>query len=59
MQISIEIKNHYGNELYYPACAKAQAFARIANSKTLTRDTLKAIQALNYKIEIVQPEVTF
>ena len=53
-QITIEIKNIYGKETIYPVCEKAKAFARIAGTKTLTRDTLKEISELGYYIELKQ-----
>ena len=50
MQITIKVKNNYGAVTAYPVCPKAQAFARIAGTKTLTVDTLKVIRELGYEI---------
>jgi hypothetical protein len=54
MKITIRIDKNYGIETAYPACDRAQLFARIAGTKTLTRNTLRDIDALGYQIEIEQ-----
>lgn len=59
MKIEIEVKSVFGNELYYPVCSHAEAFARIANSKTLTAQTLNQISQLGYEVVIAQPNITF
>ena len=48
--ITITIKSNYGAVTAYPACPKAQAFARIAGTKTLTVDALKEIRELGFEI---------
>ena len=55
MQIQVEVKNVYGNQVVYPICSAAIWFARIAGTKTLTLDTLNCIKALGYAIELTQP----
>ena len=55
MSITIQTRNVYGNEAHYPICDKAQSFAQIAGTKTLTVQTLKLIQMLGY--DIVQKPV--
>jgi hypothetical protein len=54
MKITIRIDKNYGIETAYPACDRAQLFARIAGTKTLTRNTLRDIAALGIEIEIEQ-----
>lgn len=54
MKITIRIDKNYGIETAYPVCDRAQLFARIAGTKTLTRNTLRDIDALGYEIEIQQ-----
>lgn len=54
MKITIRIDKNYGIETAYPVCESAQLFARIAGTKTLTRNTLRDIDALGYEIEIQQ-----
>jgi len=56
MSITIQTKSVYGIEAHYPVCDKAQSFAQIAGTKTLTVKTLKLIQMLGY--DIVQKPIT-
>lgn len=56
MKITIRCEKNYGVEVFYPACKQSELFARIANTKTLTRHTLRDIDLLGYEIEIEQPE---
>lgn len=51
MKIAIQIRSVYGNTTAYPMCDKAKAFARIAGTKTLTREALRQIDALGYEFE--------
>lgn len=57
--IKIEQRDNYGNRVFYPVCDNAKAFATIAKSKTLTRDTLQAVKALGYDIQVALPEMEF
>ena len=59
MKITIEVKTVYGNQTIYPFCDNAKLFARLANTKTLTKDSLDTIKKLGYAIEIKQPELNF
>jgi hypothetical protein len=54
MKITIRCEKNYGVEVFYPACKQSELFARIAGTKTLTRHTLRDIDALGYEIEIQQ-----
>ena len=57
MKIQIEMKEVYGETKVYPVCPKAKLFAKIANTKTLTRETLENIERLGYQLElVVQPK---
>ena len=49
----ITIKNIYGVEKYYPSCKITETFARIAGTKTLSKEVLKEITSLNYKVEVL------
>jgi hypothetical protein len=55
MKIYISVKNVYGIPRFYPACQKAEIFAAITNSKTLSPNLLSQIEALGYEIVSVAP----
>lgn len=50
--IKVKIKNIYGKDTVYPVCKDSFLFARLADTKTLTRSTLENIKALGYAIEV-------
>ena len=50
-EIRVEVRNVYGTVKYYPICEKAQLFADIAGTKTLTLQAIKKIEALGYSIK--------
>ncbi len=54
MEIKIEIRNNYGQDVAYPACSKAESFARIAGTKTLTAEVIAHIKAIGYQITVQQ-----
>lgn len=54
--ITIEVKNIYGNEMIYPVCEQASLLARLAGTKTITRDALKLIKQLGYEIKLKSQE---
>jgi hypothetical protein len=56
--IEVEVKDVYGVLKYYPLCDKAQLFADIAGTKTLTLQAIKKIEALGYSIKATR-NVTF
>ena len=53
--ITVEIKQVYGNEKIYPHCNTAKTFADIAGTKTLTREVIAHVKSLGYTVEIHQP----
>ncbi len=55
MTITVRIKNVYGNETIYPVCEKAEIFARLAGTKTLSRCAIERIKALGYSV-LVAPQ---
>lgn len=57
-QITVKMKQVYGNTTYYPACPDSLLFARIAGTKTLTPAALSAIKALGYLIVLQQEALT-
>jgi len=48
--IEVEVKDVYGVTKYYPICEKAQLFADIAGTKTLTVQVIKKIEAMGYSV---------
>ena len=50
MEITIRIKNVYGEEKIYPVCAKAEIFAAMLGQKTFTNDNLRHIRNLGYTV---------
>jgi len=54
MFITVKMDKNYGIKTVYPFCEQAKLFARIAGTKTLTRNTLRDVQLLGYKIVIAQ-----
>jgi hypothetical protein len=53
MKIQVEMKDVYGEAKVYPVCEKAKLFAAIANTKTLTTETLKNVERLGYQVELI------
>ena len=56
--IKVEVKNLYGKQLVYPVCAVGEAFSQLTNTKTFSKEHLKTIKALGFKIEVAQPQIT-
>lgn len=55
----VNLKVLYGKRTYYPVCANAMNIAHIANTKTLTEDTLKRCTALGFKVVVNYEVPTF
>ena len=55
MNITVKIKNNFGNEAIYPACEHSRLFAEIAGTKTLTRETIEKIKSLGYLVGVAAP----
>jgi hypothetical protein len=58
MTIQVQVKNVYGNEMIYPICEQAKLFAKLANTKTLTRQSIELIKALGYAVHNIQDVVS-
>lgn len=58
MNITVEIKNVFGNELIYPVCEKGALLAKLNGCKTLTRDAIEIIKKLGYTVNVQQNAVT-
>ena len=58
MTITIEVKFNYGVCAFYPSCDISRAFAKIAGTKTLTKDALNVIKTMGYTITQTQKEIS-
>lgn len=52
MNITVTIKNVYGEDKVYPACENSRRFAEIAGTKTLTQHTIRQIKAMGIAVGI-------
>lgn len=57
MNITVEIRNVYGQDKIYPVCDKAQMFAQIAGTTTLLPRHIERIQVLGFKVLVKQKEM--
>ena len=53
-EVTIEVKDVYGKQMFYPVCDKAKVFADLAGTKSLTEGAIKQIMKLGYKINTTQ-----
>ncbi len=58
LNIKVRITDVYGVATLYPVCEKAQMFADIAKTKTLTRPTVSLVKRLGYEIEVVTEKLS-
>jgi hypothetical protein len=54
MELVVEKKSVYGNQLVYPICSKAKLFASISGNKTLLPEVIESIKKLGYKLTTKQ-----
>jgi hypothetical protein len=58
MNIEIEIKNHYGNQLHYVKDKKlAEILSRLTSRKTLTLDDIDNLKKLGFTFSVFQPTI--
>tara|TARA_S200002703_G_C3659948_1_gene202687 strand:+ start:107 stop:283 length:177 start_codon:yes stop_codon:yes gene_type:complete len=58
MNIQIEIKNVYGNELIYiTASETAKTIQKLTGRKTLTRRDIQAFKELGFTFSVYTPEI--
>ena len=57
MNITLEVKTHYGTQYIYPICDTAEKLAALTGKKTFSINDIKKIRALNYVIDFKQPEI--
>lgn len=56
MLIKVKIRNVYGIEKVYPACATAELFCKLVMQKTLTWREIELIKQLGYNISVVSEQ---
>lgn len=57
LEITVLVKDIYGQRKFYPKCDKSKVFASIAGTTTLTEATLRKIMELGYEVKVVQEPV--
>jgi hypothetical protein len=53
-EITIQIKDVYGQEKYYPMCEDSKVFARMVGTSQLTPNTIQLIKKLGYEVKVQQ-----
>jgi hypothetical protein len=54
--IHVRVMDVYGRQVVYPVCDKAQVFAAIAGTTSLTETTLRCIRKLGFDIHVIPNE---
>ena len=57
MQLIVEKKSVYGNQLIYPICNKAKLFASISGNKTLLPEVIEDIKKLGYSLTTKEEQI--
>jgi hypothetical protein len=57
LEITVLVKDIYGQRKFYPKCDKSKVFASIAGTTTLTEATLRKIMELGYEVKVVQEPI--
>jgi hypothetical protein len=57
MELIVEKKSVYGNQLIYPVCNKAKLFASISGNKTLLPEVIEDIKKLGYKLTTKEEQI--
>ena len=55
--LTVEIKNHFGNERIYPVSDEAKLLARLVGSKTFTRESIALAKELGFSFQVKQEEI--
>jgi len=56
MNITVSIKNVYGNEMIYPVCDRSKLFVDLIGKKTFSKRDIELIKKLGYTISVNQPK---
>jgi hypothetical protein len=57
MELIVRVVVNWGEKIVYPVCEKAQYFAEIAGTKTLTENTRTCIVKLGYTFKVEEEKV--
>tara|TARA_R100001443_G_C3254159_1_gene154026 strand:- start:76 stop:249 length:174 start_codon:yes stop_codon:yes gene_type:complete len=57
MEIEVQVKTVYGNDLIYPMCSKAKSFTTLTKTKTLSREDIAVIKALGYAVKTAAQQI--
>lgn len=57
MELLIEMRNVYGNELIYPANDTARALVTLTGRKTFSRSDIQTLKGLGYAVTVKAPEL--
>ena len=57
MELIVEKKSVYGNQLIYPVCNKAKLFASISGNKTLLPEVIEDIKKLGYSLTTKEEQI--
>jgi hypothetical protein len=57
MTITVTVRDIYGIPTIYPACETSKLLARLAGTKTLTRQALETIKSLGYTVTVTAPTI--
>lgn len=55
-EITVSIKQVYGNDTVYPECTRAKLFAELLGQRTLTFTDLNIIKKLGFHITVKQTQ---
>jgi hypothetical protein len=53
MELQVQVKTVYGNELVYPICDKAKALCSLTGAKTFSQHHIETIKELGYSFKLV------
>ena len=55
--LTVSVEYHNGTRRVYPECMKAQLFADLAGTTTLTDNAIDTIKQLGYTFKVVVPQL--
>ena len=53
MELTVKVKNVYGNDLIYPVCEKSKLICnKLLKAKTFTQSAINTLKELGYSFEV-------